>query len=229
MHRVRFLPRWIPGFGLLLLILTSGCRTTRVEDVSRETASAVVVSTRVLVVVEARPSAFRGEFEHALGSELGRRGVTAEASIGRLELETFAADPVGVARAWSARTGQSLLFVRPLEGQVQFEDKDRRGRYDTGAASLPTAVIRPRDKTVRDTMDAHEFAVASGAPSVVSGYAMLEESRVFEVAFWDASTGRSVWTARALCKVREGTDDSRWMAELAQAVVRRLRREGLVR
>jgi hypothetical protein len=218
----------MPSFGLVLLLMAGGCRTARIEDAARDAAFPVTASTRVLVLMEARPGSFRGAVEDALASELGRRGVAAGVSVGRLDLETFAADPVGVARSWSARTGQSLLVLRPLEGQARFEDKDRRGRYNTGAASLPTPVIQPRDKTVRDTMDAHAFAAAVGAPSVVPGYAMLEESRAFEVVFLEASTGRAVWTARAICTVREGTDEARWMAGLAQSLVRRLRQEKLV-
>lgn len=220
-------PRLV-SLALLILALASGCHTTRIQDASQVSGLPIPSATRMLVLFDGRPGSFRAALEDALAIELRRHGAAAEVSIGRLDLESFEADPTGVARQWSARTGQSLLVLRPLAGESRFENKDRRGRYDTGGAALPTSVIKPKDRSVHDTMNAHEFAAASGAPSVVPGYAMSEERWVSEIAFLDPTTGRAVWTARIVSTLREGQDEARWMADLARVVVRRLRQERLV-
>ena len=60
----------------------------------------------------------------------------------------------------------------------------------------PTYVIQPKERPVNDTIVAHT-SVEGMKPSVIPGYAMIEDLRVSENAFLDPSTGRALWTARA--------------------------------
>lgn len=227
MHPAPHVHPWPPRLTLVLLALGCGCHATRIQDASRHSPVPVPPASRLLVLVEARPGTFRGALEDALATELRRRGVTAETSIGRLQLESFQADPAGVAAAWSARTHDSLLVLRPVVGATRLDNKDQPGRYGSFEPRLPTTVIKARERTVGDTMIMHESAGSRIEP-VVADVAMVEEQRVSEVAFLDPGTGQAVWTARVQSTVREGQDETRWMADLARVVVRRLRQEKLV-
>ncbi|MBL9127474.1 MAG: hypothetical protein JNL97_07505 [Verrucomicrobiales bacterium] len=218
--------RLVLAFAMLGLAI--GCSTTRIQSTSPRADLSVPPATRVMVLFAGGPGPLRIGLEDALATELGRHAVTAERSLGKLDLAEFLADPVAVPRRWSARTGQSFLVLRPVDGEGAFESKDRRGIYHTGGPLPPTSVVKPKDRSMRETMNAHEFAAASGAPSVVPGYAMSEEHRIFEVAFLDPATGRALWTGRAMTLVRESTDEAKWMAKLAREIVGQLRREKLV-
>lgn len=228
MHPLRRSQGWSLGLLLFAWIGVSGCQTTRLRDVSRSANGSFAPASKILVVVETRTGSLRESLEEALAVALRQRGMAVDGSLGRLDLGYFAADPVREARAWSSRTGQALLVVRPLDGENRLENKDRRGHYSTGSSLLPTPVIQPRDKTMRDTMAAHAFATAASTPSVVPSYAMVEDRQVFEIAFLDTATGEAVWNALTETKVREGGDGVRWMSDWARVVVRQLRKEKLV-